>query len=441
MNRVLIAGTNSGCGKTTVACAILSALKARGLAPTAFKCGPDYIDPMFHRAVTGVTAYNLDPFFLDSEGLRNRLAGRGLSVLEGAMGFYDGIAATSDASAYTVAQETTTPVVLVVSAKGAGHSLAAVLEGFARHRADSGIAGVIFNDASAARYPDLQAIAESAGLCAYGWLPRRAEWVFSSRHLGLMTADEITGLQGILSALGEQAAQSIDLDGLLGLAASATVLPASPPVVSCGGHIRLAVARDEAFCFTYEENLDLLRSLGCKVVFFSPLRDSNLPENIHGLYFPGGYPELHADALSANATMRKNIRNAITNGCPTLAECGGFLYLHERLDGCEMVGAIPGNAFRTPKLQRFGYITLQAERDNLLCCKGESIRAHEFHYWDSDNPGADFTAHKAGRITTWPCVHATETMCAGFPHIYFPANPAFAARFVDALAKKKGGVK
>ena len=434
MSRILISGTNSGCGKTTVTCAVLAALKARGLEPSALKCGPDYIDPMFHRAVTGVPAYNIDPFFLDGDGLRRRLSGKKLAVLEGAMGYYDGIATRSDASAYTVASETDTPVVLVISAKGAGHSLAAVLEGFARHRANSGIAGVIFNDATQMRYADLKKIAKSAGLSAYGYLPRNESWAFSSRHLGLMTADEIGDLQEKLSALGKQAEQSIDLDGLLALAESAPVLPESLSVAARGERVRLAVARDEAFCSIYEENLDLLRSLGCETVFLSPLKDAALPENIHGIYLPGGYPELYAEALSANKSMRESICAAVKSGCPTIAECGGFLYLHERLDGQDMVGAVSGDAFKTPRLQRFGYVTITANRDNLLCRAGESIRSHEFHYWNSDNLGADFIAKKAGRDTSWQCVHATDTLYAGFPHIYFPANPSFAERFVEALA-------
>jgi len=442
MSRILLAGTNSGCGKTTVTCAVLAAIKTRGCAPIAYKCGPDYIDPMFHRAVTGIAAYNFDPFFLDSGGLRERLARHSnLAVIEGAMGFYDGIATTSDASAYTVARETATPVVLIVSAKGAAHSLAALLEGFARHRPDSGIAGVIFNHASESRYADLQTIAASAELRAYGYLPSGAEWAVPSRHLGLLTAGEITGLQAKLSAMGVQAEQSIDIDGLLALADSAPILSAAPQSAGKAACVRLAVARDEAFCFFYEENLAMLQEAGCELIFFSPLHDAALPANIHGLYLPGGYPELHAEALAANVFMRESIRYAITDGLPTIAECGGFLYLHTQLDGFDMVGAIPGAAQMTRKLQPFGYITLTAQRDNLLCAAGESIRSHAFHYGSSDNPGADFTAYKAGRSSSWPCIHAAETLYAGFPHLFFPANPAFAAHFMDALLKKKGGAK
>jgi cobyrinic acid a,c-diamide synthase len=196
---------------------------------------------------------------------------------------------------------------------------------------------------------------------------------------------------------------------------------------------RLAVARDEAFCFVYEETLALFTALGCEPVFFSPLRDRALPEGIAGLYLPGGYPELYAASLSENASMRRAVRDAVNEGLPTIAECGGFLYLHETLDSLPMAGCIPAAAFRTEKLQRFGYVTLTAQRDNLLCPAGDSIRAHEFHYWESSSPGKDFIGRKPGNGAEYPCAHATATLYAGFPHLYLPATPAFAARFVEKM--------
>ena len=446
MNRLLITGTDSGCGKTTVTCALLSASRAHGIIPTAFKCGPDYIDPMFHRAVSGISAYNLDPFFLDGDGLRAHLTANAgaLAVIEGAMGYYDGIAATDEASAYTVARETGTPVILVVSARGAGSSLAALMEGFARHRPDSNIKGVIFNDAAQSRYNDLERIAADAGLHAYGCLPRSEEWALPSRHLGLMTADEISDLQGRLAKLRQQAKLTLDIDGLLALAKTAKAISAAPVINrNHETRVRLAVARDEAFCFRYEENMQLLQSLGCELQFFSPIHDNSLPENINGLYLCGGYPELHLGALSENISMLKSIRNAVNGGLPTIAECGGFMYLHETIGSETMIsapmcGIIRGAAFETKRLQRFGYHTLTAVRDNLLCNAGESIRAHEFHYWDSPSPGDGFIAQKTGRDISHPCVHATESLYAGFPHLFFPANPTFAERFVERMMLYEG---
>ena len=440
MSRLLITGTGSSCGKTMIVCALLTALRTRGIDLTAFKCGPDYIDPMFHRAVSGVQAYNLDPFFLNGGGLRQNFISHAesLSILEGAMGYYDGIACTAEPSSYTVAKETQTPVILVVNAKGAANSLGAVIEGFLRHKSDSNIQGVIFNDLTSMRYDDMRRVAEDAGVKVYGYMPRRDEFSIQSRHLGLMTAAEITGLQEKLAEMGRQAEQSIDIDGLIELAKTAPALFLEKKYTDAPLHkhnLRLAVAQDEAFCFMYPENLEILRSLGCEIIFFSPIKDDKLPDNINGLYLCGGYPELHAKALSGNKSMLENICVKITDRLPTIAECGGFMYLHDELDGHKMAGVIKGKAFETKRLQRFGYITLTAKKDNLLCLAGDTIRSHEFHYWDSDTPGDSFTASKAGRISSYSCIHSSDFLYAGFPYLYFPANPEFAKNFIEKMTR------
>jgi cobyrinic acid a,c-diamide synthase len=456
LKRLLIAAPRSGCGKTTVTCALLAAFKARGLDIAAFKSGPDYIDPMFHRAALGVASWNLDPFFLDEDGLcahLERHAGKSLSLIEGAMGYYDGIAFSREASAYTVARATETPVVLVIDVKGVGNSALAILEGFINHRADSGIRGVLFNNASEALYEGLSRVIKDAGIAAYGFLPRRASFSIESRHLGLMTAQEIPALQEKLAALGREAEKTIDVDGLLALAGTAPDFSVSSglsgkvrqvPIQQVpsfaqeivqdskpGAEIRLGVARDEAFCFHYTENFELFEELGCRLVFFSPLRDKKLPEKLSGLYLAGGYPELYVEKLSQNTGMREEIRRAIGAGLPTIAECGGFLFLHETLDGFPMAAVIKAPAFRTEKLQRFGYVTLTANADNVLCKKGESIRAHEFHYWESAAPGEGWTAKKGGQA--YPCIHGTKSLYAGFPHLYLYANPAFAGNFTRKM--------
>jgi cobyrinic acid a,c-diamide synthase len=361
------------------------------------------------------------------------------------MGYYDGIAATPEASAYTVAKETRTPVILVVSARGAAYSLAATLDGFARLRPDGNICGVVFNNANESRYPDLEKIAGSVGVRAFGFLPENADWTFQSRRLGLLSAGEVADLHEKITLLGCRAEQSIDIEGITAAAESAPALPGQDisgmsresgagQTDGARAGVRVAVAKDEAFCFMYEENLETLRALGCEIIFFSPLRDRELPENVDGLYLCGGYPELFAETLSANASMLCGIKRAVEGGLPTIAECGGFLYLHRSLGGFPMCGAIRSDAFDAGKLRRFGYVTLTAERDNLLCRAGGSIRAHEFHYWDSGDPGGGFTARKAGRDISYACVHATETLYAGFPHLYFPANPEFAEKFVIKMA-------
>ena len=240
-----------------------------------------------------------------------------------------------------------------------------------------------------------------------------------------------------LQRLAAQAETSIDLDLLLRLADKApplTVCP--PPLPEAGEPVRIGVARDRAFCFYYEDSLALLSSLGAELVPFSPLEDPVLPEGLHGLYLGGGYPELSAAQLSENASMRESVRAAVQKGVPCIAECGGFMYLLDAIGDHPMAGALPGRSFDAGKLTRFGYLTLTAQRDNLLCRAGESIAAHEFHRWDADDPGEAFLAEKpSGR--RWPCVHATGTLYAGYPHFHFYANPAFAANFLAACRKEK----
>lgn len=437
MSRILIAGTHSGSGKTTITCALLAALKARGLNVLAFKCGPDYIDPMFHREVVGVRAHNLDAFFSSKAVLRSQLAAYtgDISVIEGVMGYYDGIGPEGRASTYDVARATDTPVVLVVDAKGMHASAAAVLRGFRDYKSNSCIEGVIFNGISPGLYNDYSRIAENAGVPAMGFLPRQPELSIGSRHLGLITAGEIADIREKLTRLGQLAEQHIDIAALLALADSAMVLDTPPSIQQSPKNVRIAVARDAAFCFLYQENLELLESLGAELVFFSPLRDGTLPEGIGGLYLPGGYPELYLEALADNTAMREAIREAVAGGLPTVAECGGFMVLHETLDGYPMTGVIPAKAFHTDRLQRFGYVTLTAEADNLLCRQGESIRAHEFHVYDSTDNGSDFIATKARNGAEYACAHATDSLYTGFPHLYFPANPSFAATFVRKAAE------
>ena len=433
--RLLIAGTNSGCGKTTVVCAILQALKNRGETIASFKCGPDYIDPMFHRSVLGLPCRNLDLQFFGENTLRDLLSqAEGTAIIEGVMGYYDGIGVSREASSYAIAKAAAAPVVLVVNARGASHSLLAILSGFLGLCPDSGIRGVILNSCSPMLYPRLKELILShfsGALRPLGFLPPLPECSFESRRLGLISAEEMADLRKKLELLGKNAEKYMDLDGLLSLAESATALrweevPLPPP----GSPVRLAVARDEAFCFVYEDNLRLLQQLGAELVPFSPLYDTALPEKIQGLYLPGGYPELHAQALAKNETMRASIRRTLEDRLPCIAECGGFLYLQETLQGYPMVGFLKGRGFDTGHLVRFGYAALTANRDSMLLAQGESLNVHEFHYYDVDDPGDGFTAKKASG-PAWTCGVVSDTLYAGFPHLHFYARPDLATRFLD----------
>ncbi len=430
--RILITGTRSGCGKTTVVSALLSVFRARGLPLSSFKCGPDYIDPLFHREILGIPGYNLDPFFCNRQVLRGLLAekARELSVIEGAMGFYDGIGADGQASAYDVARATETPVILVIDASGLYTSAGAIIRGFLAFRPENRIRGVIFNGAHPSSAKGLDQVAREAGVEPLGFLPRDARLTIPGRHLGLMTSDELTDLRTTLCALEELANAHIDIDGVLRIASSAPEIRRMEKQARPMADVRIAVARDRAFFFLYEENLNILESLGGQLCFFSPLDDQSLPENIGGLYLPGGYPELYAQALSANSAMRAAISAAIADGLPTIAEGGGFLYLHESLEGFPMAGAIAGAAWKSDRLQRFGYMTLTAEKDNLLCERGGILRAQEFHYCQSGNGGEDFSLRKASNGQVFRSCHAAESLYAGFPHFYFPSDEEPARRFI-----------
>ncbi|WP_343250063.1 cobyrinate a,c-diamide synthase [Diplocloster hominis] len=449
MPRILIAGTGSGAGKTSITCGILNSLIRRGHSAAAFKCGPDYIDTMFHSRVLGVSTGNLDSFFTDRDKLLYLIWKNGrekeISIVEGVMGYYDGIGFTDQGSSRDIAKLTDTPVVLLVNCQGMGCSVLAVLKGFLEFRKPSMIRGVIFNRMPESLYPEAKKQAEEMGLSVFGYVPRqKQELLFQSRHLGLVTAREIENFKEIVDRFSDQLEQTVDLDGLLTLAKSA------PPIgskavsvrngrIECGERIaeplRIAVAKDEAFCFLYRDNMDYLQEHGCEIVYFSPLKDSGPGEDIDGLILSGGYPELYAEKLASNEPMRRQIRRQIENGLPCIAECGGFLYLHEELEGADgiyhpMAGVLKGRCYKTEHLQRFGYLELKPEADCLLGETGDTIRAHSFHYWDSEHKGSAFLAVKPGSGRQWQEGISSDTMYAGFPHLYFYGNEKAADRFI-----------
>ena len=433
MIQFLLAAPRSGSGKTTMTCALLMALKRRGCAPCAFKSGPDYIDPMFHRAVLGVESRNLDLFFSAPETVRTLYAkgaaGHGAAVCEGAMGFYDGLGGVSDrASAWHLADTLDLPVLLVVEPKGQSLTLAAELNGLVNFRTPSHIAGILLNNCTARMHALLAPMLEKeTGLPVLGFLPKLPEAVIGSRHLGLYTAAEVENLQQKLALLADAAEEHIDWPRLLALCEkeppALPVQPEMPPA-----RVRIAVAQDEAFCFTYAETLEAFRDAGAEVVFFSPLRDTALPENIGGLYLPGGYPELHARELSENTSLLREIKRKIESGLPTAAECGGFLYLGQSLTDAEgqswpMAGVLPGEAKDAGRLVRFGYAALSADSDSMLFRAGESFPIHEFHHWDSTANGTALAAKKPVGGAAWRCGFVNEHFYAGFPHLYWAGTP------------------
>jgi len=455
--RVMIAGCRSGSGKTSAACGIMRAFGSRGLRVQGFKCGPDYIDPMYHDRACGAgrASRNLDMFMCSEAAVGylfgSNAAGADISVIEGVMGLYDGLSGGGECSSNAVARATGTPAILVFDPTGMGLSAAAVLYGFTAFR-ENAVKGVIFNNTPEKMYGfyrDL--IQRELGVRAFGHLPRMPEAGFPDRHLGLVTPAEVDGIQARLDILGRQCERTLDMDGILELARGSPVFSYDDAIsndIKRIGDVRVAIARDAAFCFYYADNLALLERLGARLIPFSPLADERLPDDVHGLILPGGYPEEHAARLSKNAAMLGNVRAALTNGLPCVAECGGFMYLTNSLtdrDGIAhgMAGFIGADCAVTGGLKRFGYVTLTANRDNMLCAKGGSINAHEFHYSecggaDSAGYGRGFTASKRdGR--SWDCVYASPSLYAGYPHLHLWGNIDFARNFVMCCNRYKEG--
>ena len=488
--KIVIAADQSGAGKTTVSCGLLAVLKKRGVKVQSFKCGPDYIDPMFHRRVLGVPSGNLDSFFTDAMTLREifraRMAERRseLALVEGVMGYYDGLGGVSSrASTWEIAHILDAPTILVMDAKGASVSSAALVRGMMEFREEmsaengrstpgrsactgdsgaaspsdggrrhelakkagswqSGIRGLILNRVSPMFYPRLKSVIEEycPGIEVLGYLPELPELKVPSRHLGLVEPGEIEDFQRWTERVAAQMKESVDVERLLEIAGVELPLKEDKPQSDKPQPVRIAVSEDEAFNFTYEENRALLRQLGAELVPFSPLHDAALPAEVDGLILSGGYPELFKDALHANASMRASVAEAVKHGLPTIAECGGYMYLLDAIEQVLMCGVLRGDAERKSRLVRFGYVEAETRRDSVLGPAGTVLRGHEFHRYDCDFNGADCTLTKPaaghGRAATsarsYEGIYLTDSLAAGFPHFYYWSNPAALAHFLDS---------
>ena len=513
--KIVIAADRSGAGKTTVSCGLLAVLKKRAVKVQSFKCGPDYIDPMFHRQVLGVPSGNLDSFFTDATTLRRifraRVAesGAALALVEGVMGYYDGLGGVSSrASTWEIAHILDAPTILVMDAKGASVSIAALVRGMMKFKEEravqSGIRGLILNRVSPMFYPRLKSVIEEycPGIEVLGYLPELPELKIPSRHLGLVEPEELRDFRNWADRVAEELEKSVDVDRLLEIAtieqgvalddrtdrmrncetkiAGETIdreerRPSVDPVAGagCTQHskmgaavqrssageekavepetagsrtVRIAVSEDEAFNFMYQENRALLEQLGAELVPFSPLHDAELPTDIAGLILSGGYPELYKDALHVNASMRTSVAEAVKHGLPTIAECGGYMYLLDAVEQVAMCGVLAGDAERKPRLVRFGYIEAETRRDSVLGPAGTVLRGHEFHRYDCDFNGADCTLTKPaagrGRAATgarsYEGIYLTNSLAAGFPHFYYWSNPAALAHFLDRCRAYSG---
>lgn len=452
--RVMIAAPKSSSGKTLITCGLLEALKRKGMNVRAYKCGPDYIDPMFHRSVLGIPGGNLDTFFSAEDEIRQTLADGGseAAVIEGVMGIYDGVTGVQGkGSCYDVAAASSTPVILVIDVKGMGQTMLSVIKGILLDDRQSLVRGIVLNRISKGYFKQTEPLVSgllsrisadrSCEVRLLGGVPASMDINLESRHLGLMMPGDIENLKEQLAHAADLIEENLDMDAL------AEIMRGAPELESenaCGEELSdenaglcLAVARDEAFCFYYEENLRMLRRSGIRIKEFSPLHDSGIPEDADGLLLGGGYPELYAEELSANTEMRSAIKAAIGSGMPSLAECGGFMYLQEELEDkagnvYSMAGAIKGKSAWTGKLSRFGYAQVSGTTEGTLL-SGLSVRAHEFHYYDSTDNGSDAVAEKPGSGRSWECIHAGSGHIWGYPHFWYPSCPELTVRFAEAM--------
>jgi len=452
--RLVIAGTHSGTGKTTVTMGLIAALRKRGYEVQPFKAGPDYIDPSYHSQVGDRVCHNLDSWLLNRtvilEIFNRRVKGTDLAIIEGVMGLFDGLDATDEhGSTAHLAKILEAPVILIIDGRSMSRSAAAMAYGYKNLDPHIQLAGIIVNwVASATHYQMIrEAIEELVDLPVLGFIPREEGLALPERHLGLIPTHEHSLSLDYVERLAQIMEKNINLERLLEIAYSAPPLPCYRPCLYqrpaiSPPELRLGVAWDQAFNFYYEENLELLRHWGVEIITFSPLQDSQIPPDIQGLYLGGGFPELFAPQLEENRGMRRAIKEAIDQGLPTYAECGGLMYLMESIEDLtgknyEMVGALMGKAKMQKRRMALGYVEVEVLRDNLLSRRGDRYRGHEFHW--SILEGTDPSIPMAYQLSKKLAPEVRHdgfiigNLLASYTHLHFASFPRLAENFVSAM--------
>ncbi|MBU7592742.1 cobyrinate a,c-diamide synthase [Metabacillus halosaccharovorans] len=446
MNRFVLAGTGSGVGKTTFTIGIMSALMKRGLIVQGFKCGPDYIDPTYHTAVTQRPSRNIDSFMMSHETVRAIVARASkdadAAIIEGVMGFYDGKSPlTNEGSAAHISEITNSPVILIVNAASMARSAAAIVKGFQMLDGNSTIVGVIANQLGSKNHFDIvkAAIEKECGIPVIGYLPKGAIPMMPSRHLGLVPAIERGDLDSYFDRLSEAIEKTVDIEKLLEITKTQS-LEVSASIFDKklqGQDVHIAVAKDAAFNFYYEENLELLRAYGATLHYFSPLQNEEVPEQAQGLYFGGGFPEEFAKILAENEETMQSIRAAIKRGLPTLAECGGFMYLTEEIVNRQgqvfpMLGIIPGRVRMQDKLAALGYREITGVPGNFLINEEEQAKGHEFHYSTYEGKHTSPAYISKGRFRAQQEGYLHKNIVAGYTHFHFASNPQLVKNWLTA---------
>ncbi|MDU2671324.1 MAG: cobyrinate a,c-diamide synthase [Clostridium sp.] len=426
MKSIIISSNCSGGGKTTFTLGLMKLLKNKGYDVQGYKVGPDYIDSGFHSEITGKQSRNLDLHLMGEEGVKaSFLRGSGdFGVIEGVMGLYDGVSITEKGSTYSISKLLSdTPIVLVLTPKAQCTTLAAEINGIKNFK-NANIIGVVFNAVNQKYYELLKAVVEeNCDVKVLGYIPKDDSIKLESRHLGLVQSVEVNNMVDKIERCAKLIEKNIDITYLL-QNSKEVKLEVKDRFHLDDRKINIAIAYDEAFRFYYKENLELLEEIG-NVSYFSPIKDEKLPENIDFLYLGGGYPEIFKEKLAQNRSMRNSIKEALEKGLKCYAECGGLMYLTERIEDCEMVGFFRGYTYMTKSLQRFGYsnVEIQGEKINI------NINCHEFHKSDVDiKEERIYNVTKEswnGNTLKWNCGYKKENTIAGYPHIHFFGNMEF----------------
>ena len=452
--RLMIAGTHSGVGKTTITTAIMSYLTRSGYSVQPYKVGPDFIDPSYHTAATGNRSRNLDAWMMSEQTLRELFLASAvlaeIAVIEGVMGVFDGSSGTEETgSSAHIAKILNCPVVLIVDVKSMARSAAAVVSGFKNFDPDLNIAGVILNRIGSERHLKLvtEAIEKYCGIPVLGFVKKNAKLELPSRHLGLVPTIENGQLTDSVNALADEIKDSVNLNKLLEIAQTTgemdpVSLNKNTDLVSSysGQKVRIGIAMDEAFSFYYQDGLEVLQNKGAELVTFSPLHDKRLPENLDGLYIGGGFPEVFIDSLADNQSIKAEIKKAGIKGMPVFAECGGLMYLSEDIvdfngKSSAMVGLVPGSCIMEKKLVGMGYVEAEALTKNVISLPGKKIRGHEFHYsrletTDKEFPYAFKLVRNRQQLTVLDG-YAKGNILASYLHLHFASDPHLAQTFIE----------
>lgn len=451
MNRFVLAGTGSGVGKTTFTIGIMRALMKRNLTVQGFKCGPDYIDPTYHTAVTKRSSRNIDSFMMAHNVVRDIVTRASndadVSIIEGVMGFYDGKSPLSnEGSAAHISELTNSPVILIVNAASMARSVAAIVKGFQQLDKKANIVGVIANQLGSKSHYDIvkTAIEAECQVPVIGYLLKGAVPAMPSRHLGLVPAIERGDLDTYFDELATAIEATVDLDQLLAIT-KAPELQLTTSIFEkneSAPTVHIAVAKDAAFNFYYEENLELLRANGAQLHFFSPLKNERVPSCAQGLYIGGGFPEEFAQTLAENSVAKQSIQEAITRGLPTLAECGGFMYLTESItnrvgESYSMLGVIPGNVKMQDKLAALGYREITGVSGNFLISEQEQAKGHEFHYSVYEGKHDTPAYFSKGRFRAQQEGYLKQKLVAGYTHFHFASNPQLVRNWLQTCLEVK----